>query len=81
MSQLRLVGRERIALRCTARHMQDRELPAGTHIRFDPEKRQLMLVDRDGKPVSPTQRKAYIAQMTPDELRVLITSLFELPIT
>jgi hypothetical protein len=61
--------------------MQVREVPSGTNIRFDPQKRQLMLVDRDGKPVSPELRKAYIERMTPDELRTLITSLFDLPIT
>jgi hypothetical protein len=81
MPWLRLTGMERIALRYTARHMQDRKVPSSTQIRFDPEKRQLMLVDRAGKPVSRDQRKAYISQMTLEELRALVMSLFELPIT
>jgi hypothetical protein len=61
--------------------MQNRETISGAQIRFDPQKRQLMLVDHEGKPVSPAQRKAYIERMTADELRALVAALFELPIT
>jgi hypothetical protein len=61
--------------------MQDRENIPGAQIRFDPKKRQLMLLDSEGKLVSPAQREAFIARMTTDELRALVTSLFELPIT
>jgi hypothetical protein len=61
--------------------MQDRKVPSSTQIRFDAEKRQLMLVDIRGKPVSHDQREAYISRMTLEELRALVTSLFELPIT
>lgn len=59
--------------------MQDRDTSLGTHIRLDPQTRRLMLIDHDGKPVPPEQRRAYIQRMTHDELRALVEALFDLP--
>jgi hypothetical protein len=61
--------------------MKDRELHLGVHIRLDPQTRRLMLVDHDGRSVPAEQRSAYIDRMTHDELRALVESLFDLPIT
>jgi hypothetical protein len=61
--------------------MQNREIISGAQIRFDPKRRQLSLLDSDGKPVPPAQRNAYIESMTLTDLRALVASLFELPIT
>lgn len=75
----RVRGRKRV--RHAPRHMSERGLFPGTHIRLDPQTRRLMLVDHDGKPVPAAQRRAYIDNMTRDELRALVEALFDLQLS
>jgi hypothetical protein len=61
--------------------MNDQAVPAGAHIRLDPQTWRLMLVDHEGSPVPAAQRKAFVAAMTPDEMRALIEALLDLEIS
>lgn len=61
--------------------MKDRNSNNGPYITLDTQTRRLMLVDAQGNPVTPAERRAYIERMTLAELRTLIESLFDLPVT
>jgi len=64
-----------------ARGMKDRESHSGPYITLDTQTRRLTLVDARGNVVPVAERKAYIERMTLAELRTLIESLFDLPVT
>jgi hypothetical protein len=73
--------RGRKGARHATRQMSERGVFQGTHIRLDPQTRRLMLVDHDGKPVPAAQRRAYIDNMTRDQLRALVEALFDLQLS